>query len=48
MTRMPTERDTHVARKNRQLGALLALVIGAGLGVAYVARFVLWHMVFAK
>ncbi|GEM_PF-2164098 len=42
------ERDRLISRNNRKLGLILALVIGAGLLVAYLSRFVLWHMVFAK
>jgi uncharacterized membrane protein YciS (DUF1049 family) len=48
MTQIHPERDRLIARKNQQLGTLLALVIGGGLAIAYLTRFVLWHMVFAK
>ena len=41
-----TERDVLVARKNQKLGLILAGVIGAGMLVAYLTRFVLWHIVF--
>lgn len=48
MTPTQAPRDPLVMRKNRQLATLLALVVASGLAVAYAARFVLWHIVFAK
>jgi hypothetical protein len=43
-----SERDRLIARNNQKLGVILALVIGALLLVAYLSRFILWHVVFAK
>lgn len=40
------ERDAEIARKNRKLGLILAAVIGGAVGVSYLTRFVLWHVVF--
>ena len=50
MTHVQTEsdRDLHIARKNQQLGLILAAVIGAGMLIAYLTRFVLWHIVFKQ
>jgi hypothetical protein len=50
MTNVQTEseRDRLIARKNQQLGLILAAVIGAGMLIAYLTRFVLWHIVFKQ
>jgi hypothetical protein len=43
-----TERDRLIAKKNKTLGLILLGVVAGGLLVAYLTRFVLWHIVFAK
>ena len=40
------ERDRLIAQKNQKLGLILALVIGGGMLIAYLTRYVLWHIVF--
>lgn len=42
------DRDAQIAKKNRILGLVLAAVIGGGLLVAYLTRFILWHVVFKQ
>jgi hypothetical protein len=41
-----SERDRLISRNNQKLGLILAAVVGAGLLVAYLTRFVLWHILF--
>ena len=50
MTNLQTETDREVliAKKNQMLGLILAAVIGGGMLVAYLTRFVLWHIVFKQ
>ncbi len=43
-----SDRDLLIAKKNQKLGLILAAVIGAGMLVAYLTRFVLWHIVFKQ
>ena len=45
---LETERDRLIARKNQTLGLILAGVIGGGMLIAYLTRFVLWHIVFKQ
>jgi len=50
MTNLETkpDRDALIAKKNQMLGLILAAVIGGGMLVAYLTRFVLWHIVFKQ
>ena len=43
-----TNRDALIAKKNQMLGLILAAVIGGGMLIAYLTRFVLWHIVFKQ